>query len=582
MRLKALFLFIFLSNLFCAQDNKIDSLKILSYKELKNKFYNYYENIKTDQSKIIAQYYLQKAKKEKNALQIADGYVLIHFNENFSNALKYLDSTATVTKNLKGTIYPSQTYLMKGNLYYKHDNLKKALDNYILGLQYAKAQKDRKQTAYANMDIAYLNSYIGKNADAAKTFRYYLYNGDDITDESQHSQMRISLIYCYIELNKLDSANILIKEGLKTPLAFENKYVHHQYIYYVGAYNLKLKKYDIAAKNFLAAYKYFSGIQDQNMNYSLLNIGKSYEGLKDRTKAVENYTKLDSIISKSGYTFPELRDVYTYLIDHYKENNDKEKQLYYIERFLKVDHKLDEQFKYLSTEIPKKYDTPNLLQEKENIIEELKFRKTVLYISMGALLLILLFIIYLYYKSKKREKEQRKIAQDLISLVEKKNIEEKKTGEKHEVDDIEVNDILIPEPFGQDDKNSKNISEEVTQFILQELRIFESKELFLKKGITLANLAKNIKTNTAYLSEIINTHKGKNFASYLNDLRIDFALNRLVNDKKFRSYKLSVIAEELGYNNEQAFSLAFKKKTGTTLSTYIKEIDSLKNPQKNS
>ncbi|OCA79707.1 hypothetical protein BBH99_05515 [Chryseobacterium contaminans] len=578
MRLKALFLFIFLSNLYCAQNNKIDSLKTFSYKELKDKFYNYYENIKTDQSKVIAQYYLQKAKKEQNALQIADGYVLIHFNENFSNALKYLDSTATVTKNLKGTKYPSQTYLMKGNLYYKHDNLKKALDNYILGLQYAKAQKDPQQIAYANMDIAYLNSYIGKNADAAKTFRYYLYNGNDITDESQHNQMRISLIYCYIELNKLDSANILIKEGLKAPLAFTNKYVHHQYIYYVGAYNLKLKKYDIAAKNFIAAYKYFSGIQDQNMNYSLLNIGKSYEGLKDKTKAVENYTKLDSIISKSGYTFPELRDVYTFLIDYYKENNDKEKQLYYIERFLKVDHKLDEQFKYLSTEIPRKYDTPNLLQEKENIIGELKMRKKILYLSISILFLILIFITYLYYKTKKTERQHRKIAQDLINLVEKRNNEENNIEDK--ANDLEIINMLIPEPAEQDDKTSKTISEEVTDFILQELKIFESKELFLKKGITLANLAKSIKTNTAYLSEIINTHKGKNFASYLNDLRIDFALNRLVKDKKFRSYKLSVIAEELGYNNEQAFSLAFKKKTGTTLSMYIKEIDSLNDLKK--
>lgn len=85
-------------------------------------------------------------------------------------------------------------------------------------------------------------------------------------------------------------------------------------------------------------------------------------------------------------------------------------------------------------------------------------------------------------------------------------------------------------------------------------------------------MAKQVKTNTTYLSDVINTHKGKNFATYLNDLRIDYALDRLVKDKKFRSYKLIVIAEELGYNNEQAFAIAFKRKTGTTLSIYIKEI----------
>ncbi|WP_394351139.1 helix-turn-helix domain-containing protein [Chryseobacterium fistulae] len=71
----------------------------------------------------------------------------------------------------------------------------------------------------------------------------------------------------------------------------------------------------------------------------------------------------------------------------------------------------------------------------------------------------------------------------------------------------------------------------------------------------------------------MNTYKEKNFTTYLNDLRIDYVLRRLVKDKKIRSYKLTAIAEELGYNNVQAFSTAFKKKTGTTHSIYIKEIE---------
>ncbi|BAP29830.1 CheY family receiver domain protein [Chryseobacterium sp. StRB126] len=561
-----------------AQKGKFDNLYEFTYSELKNKFYDYYDYNKTSDAKQIARYYLQKAKKEKNTLEIAEGYILVHFYEDYPTALKYLDSLTTITKTVKGNLYPTRTYLTKGNLYYKHDNLKAALDNYILGLKYAKEQHDEKQTAYANMSIAYINSYIGKNAEAAKTFRYYLYNGNNITDTYQHNQIRIALISCYLEINKLDSANILIKEGQKSILLGKNKYDPNLYSYLSGTYDLKLKAYNTAIIKLSNAYNYFTNNnENSNANYALYNLGKAYQGLKNKEKVTETYIKLDSDVQKYNITFPELREVYTYLIDYYKANNDQQKQLYYIDRFLVVDKKLDEQIQYLSTELPKKYDTPNLLQEKEDIIEKLEIRKKVLYVSVGVLVLILLFIIYLYYKSKKKEKEQRKIAQDLISLVEKRNIEENNIDEKNGANDIEINHLAIPEQNEQNDKTTKALSEEVTQFILQELRIFESKELFLKKGITLASLAKNIKTNTAYLSEIINTHKGKNFATYLNDLRIDFALNRLVKDKKFRSYKLSVIAEELGYNNEQAFSLAFKKKTGTTLSMYIKEIDNLTN-----
>jgi YesN/AraC family two-component response regulator len=107
----------------------------------------------------------------------------------------------------------------------------------------------------------------------------------------------------------------------------------------------------------------------------------------------------------------------------------------------------------------------------------------------------------------------------------------------------------------------KTVPDDVAQSILKALDLFESKLQFLKNGITLASLAKSIKTNTTYLSEIINNHKGKNFTAYLNDLRIDYVLDVLVKDKKFRSYKLPAIAEEIGYNNVQAFSIAFKKKT---------------------
>jgi len=554
------------TNCFFAQKNKVDTLNKFSYSELKNKFYNYNDNIKTDKAKIIAQYYLQKAKNEKNTLQIADGYVLVHFNENFSNALKYLDSAATITKSLKGTIYPSQTYLMKGNLYYKYDNLKVALDNYILGLQYAKEQKDQKLTAYANMNIAYLNSYIGKNAEAAKTFRYYLYNGSNITDESQHNQMRISLIYCYIELNKLDSANILIKEGQKSPFTGKNKYIVNQYSYYSGYSNLKQKKYKAAIAELSKAYEYFSNINDDNANYTLFNLGKAYDGLKDKEKAVEYFVVLDSNVKKTNITFPELREVYIYLIDYYKRNNDKEKQIYYIDRFLKVDKKLDEQFRYLSTELPKKYDTPNLLQQKEHIINDLENRKIILYASIGLLLTALLLLSFFYYRSKKTEKQHRKIAQDLINSIEQRNVETPEAilapMQLQSIQQVEI-----------EDKIAKSTPEEVTQFILKELENFESKELFLRKGITSSSLAKNIKTNTTYLSEVINNHKEKSFTTYLNDLRIDYVLQRLIDDKKFRSYTLPAIADELGYNNVQAFSAAFKKKTGITLSIYIKEIE---------
>lgn len=562
-------LLILLSNLMYGQ--KIlenDSLKKYSFLDLKVKFDDYYYRDKTYESRLIAKYFLQKAKNEKNESQIAEGYMLMQFDATFTDALKYIDSVGIYSKSLDKKVYPAKIYLLRGNLYFKFDYLKQALDSYILALRYAKENKNERQIAFTELNIAFLQNYIGKYKEAAKTFRYYLYNGKSLYN-IERSQIQHNLVDAYIALNKLDSAKVLIQEGIQSSLKNNDKYNYYKYLSLSGFYNVKTENYKKAVSDLQLCKRYFSADpSDLNINYTLFVLGKAYIGLHEKDKAVQSFIEIDSNIQKTNNTFPELREVYTYIIDYYKENNNKEKQLYYIDRFLKVDQKLDEQFKYLSVELPKKYDTPNLIQEKEEIINDLKSRKTILYASIGILLLILLLVLYLYYKAKKIAKEHRKIAQELIKNIEKRNFEftddiKKGAPELSQVsENIETENTVI-----------KTVPEEVTLFILKELEIFENKQLFLKNGITLVSLAKNIKTNTSYLSETINNHKGKNFTSYLNDLRIDYVLERLVKDKKFRSYKLPVIAEEIGYNNVQAFSIAFKKKTGTTPSIYIKEIE---------
>lgn len=176
--------------------------------------------------------------------------------------------------------------------------------------------------------------------------------------------------------------------------------------------------------------------------------------------------------------------------------------------------------------------------------------------------LLLAILVIILYKVKKAEKKQRLIAQDLIKSIENNTLKD----DKELISEPEIISKEIIEPI------VKAVPDNIVQNILGGLEKFEARESYLKKGITFNSLAKNIKTNTTYLSDVINSYKGKNFSTYLNDLRIDYALMKLVKDRNFRSYKLSVIAEEVGYNSEQAFSLAFKRKTGTTLSTYIKEI----------
>lgn len=562
--LKYIFLFVLFGNVYYAQKSAFENIDKITYERLEDEFYVNKDNNNYNQSQRIALYYLQKAKKDKNRKYIAEGYILMHYNKNLSTALKYIDSVEVISKSLNDNRYPARIYLLKGFLYYNEDSQKDALENFVSALKYAKENNNKRQIAIADIQIAYLNSYIGKANEAATVLQHYYDNPANLSSQDiEH--IRINLADTYLDINENEKAKKLIDEGLLSTQETNDNARYNRYLSILGEYYLRINKYPQAISNLEKCKEYFLKKNFTfDANYAMLYLGQSYAESGDKDKAVNNFMKIDSIVQETNNTFPELRDVYTYLIDYFKEKKDKEHQLDYIERFLKVDKVLDSQFKYVSRELPRKYDTPNLLTEKERIISELENKRYLFYVTIGVLCLLLITLAVLFTKVKRAEKRHKKIAQELIQSVnENRNVVV--SEEKEEIHDQKVHDL---------EKNK--LSDDLVKNILQELEIFEEKKHYLKKGITLSSLAKSLKTNSSYLSEVVNTYKEKNLNSYLNDLRINYSIKQLATDKKLRSLKIAFIAEELGYNNEQAFTKAFKKKTGITVSTYIQEINKSK------
>ncbi len=64
----------------------------------------------------------------------------------------------------------------------------------------------------------------------------------------------------------------------------------------------------------------------------------------------------------------------------------------------------------------------------------------------------------------------------------------------------------------------------IEKSILRSLEYFEKNNDFTNSRLTLIDLAKTMNTNPNYLSKTINSTKGKNFSTYLNDIRLEFAL----------------------------------------------------------
>ncbi|WP_158237203.1 helix-turn-helix domain-containing protein [Aquimarina sp. MAR_2010_214] len=121
--------------------------------------------------------------------------------------------------------------------------------------------------------------------------------------------------------------------------------------------------------------------------------------------------------------------------------------------------------------------------------------------------------------------------------------------------------------------NSQNeIPKNIADEILEALNNFEETKGFLKKGLSIKELANKLKTNTKYLSKTINDHKNLNFNTYINQLRINYTIKLLQSNTKLRNYNVKHLAEEVGFNNAEAFSRAFRKVTEKKPSEYLKEL----------
>ncbi|WP_298900971.1 helix-turn-helix transcriptional regulator [uncultured Psychroserpens sp.] len=122
-------------------------------------------------------------------------------------------------------------------------------------------------------------------------------------------------------------------------------------------------------------------------------------------------------------------------------------------------------------------------------------------------------------------------------------------------------------------KSTLDIKPETITKILDGLQKLEKKHYFLKSECNSTNVAKKLKTNTTYLSKVITIHYQTNFNTYINDLRINYALERLKNDSLFRLYSIQSISEELGYKSPDSFTKYFKKSTGLLPSYFIKKLN---------
>lgn len=81
------------------------------------------------------------------------------------------------------------------------------------------------------------------------------------------------------------------------------------------------------------------------------------------------------------------------------------------------------------------------------------------------------------------------------------------------------------------------------------------------------DLAKDLKTNTRYLSAVVNSRFGMNYSSLINQYRIRDAMYILA-DKRYAYKNVEEVSVMVGFSNRQSFYAAFYRITGETPASY--------------
>lgn len=461
-----------------------------------------------------------------------------------------------------------QALLLLGDLQGIITTVEQQLFYYNKLLELAEEQKEDSYREFALSRIARVHDISGDSEKALSIYKkslvYFQHKPIDSLFTLKDKNSNLVLLYSSVAMSHLKMEQI---DSAKSYNSKIKKIQHKELDSCFGAYSYMLSGEIAYLENRFEEAKsnYEKGYSICPSEYDLMHLNKAYAFGKIEV-AAKNYKQgieiLQGGLDDYKVTAAEegfMRDYYEKLAEAYKEIGNFERASFYFEKYLvsKTEFtKLKEDAKesFLKKERASfKKDFDAVVSEKEQSQSNLNY----LLLGTSMIILILLFLLLKFYRNKKANEIK---FQQLLA-----KIEAAPTSEEI----IDTKDAVLEET------NSSDVSEEVRIQILEGLKKLEEKEYFLKQDCNSYNVAKKIGTNTSYLSKVINSHYGKNFNTYINDLRINYAILRLKNDVIFRSYSIQSIAEEIGYKSADSFTKYFKKDTGLNPSFYIKEIKNI-------
>ncbi|EZH74206.1 hypothetical protein ATO12_15160 [Aquimarina atlantica] len=485
---------------------------------------------------------------------------VLYDNEDYEKSMFYYDKAEQIAKKLHHDSLLSIIYARKGHIHLRDGKNKDALDAYSKALEITELTGHKEVEIKANSGLIVILKRMNRLDKALKTAHHSLklIPNTNLYKKGAHASILILTSEVYLDREQYDSTLYYIEKGLDISKELGYKeavldlYIKKGMVYYYQ------KKYDTSLDFLFKAKNILSQQKINNKTYPIINtnyfIASCYyqqefydKAINVLTNSINNFTENDSLKP------PAIRS-HLLLAHCYNEKKEHEKANLWSNKYVKLNESYQKD-KDQTVDIIHEKETNRLQKEivtlKAKQTED-KQAKNLIFWTLLITLTTLTCIVFMYIKKQRSNKALfNKLMKEINDLesIKQTTVNKKESSKEIIIDDQKINEII------------------------KGLEKLEVQEYFLKSECNLRSMAKKLKTNATYLSKTINIHKEKNFTDYINDLRIEYVLKRLKDDKKFRSFSIQSIAAEIGYKSSYSLVKHFKTKTGINPSYYIKSLD---------
>ena len=480
--------------------------------------------------------------------------------------------------------------------YYIIKDYSKMLDYELQLLNLLEKTKDKYALYSTYHNIALVKAHLEQYSEAqvyfTKAADYFKQHIDDYDHLLGFENTKRYQALCAFYLKQHAQCNLFLEEGYAVLDKLKKEDFFYDEAYYHLVKGMNLYALNDSHQSVLFLQKALPAIikNDDFANEALsyMYLGLNAQKENNLEEAVTYFKKIDAIYTQHEYANLQTVNVYNHIIAYYRQKDDTERQLYYMNRYLVVMQHLQKEYKYLQEVLHIDLDTRTAQKEKIRLEETLRKEQRNQWLLAGTAAVLIIALLSFLWKTWKRKKmffqQYQKLQLQLkeiahteepqlfvnLKTVTTGGIPETNWSSYHpEVDTFEQDVLDTNEGYTED---KKSIPDEMAQKILQQLELFEKQKLFLEPEVSLIQMAQQFNTNRSYLSQCINAYKGVSFTEYINTLRINYLLHQWQINPKWRSFKLQSLSETLGFRSRRSFANAFNSCTGLSPTNYLQQL----------